>query len=145
MIRHNNRHQVSINLELPYLKPLPIQRAIDFTEVAIRVTTCSTILVKTVMYSVPSRLIGQKLKIHIYDNRLSCYLGADHVLDLPRIRKTDDNQKVRCINYRHIINSLVRKPGAFRSSILRDDILPNNTYRTSVKNEGIWDIGIKIC
>ena len=139
VMRHNNRHQVSVNLELPYLKPLPIQRAIDFTEVMVRVTTSSTILVKKVMYSVPSRLIGQKLKIHMYDDHLSCYLGADHVLDLSRIRITDNQQKARCINYRHIINSLVRKPGAFRCSILRDDILPNNTYKR------IWELLTKQC
>ena len=137
--RHNNRHQVGINLELPYLKALPLQRAIDFTEVLVRVTTSSTIFVKKVMYSVPSKLIGQKLKIHIYDDHLSCYLGVDHVLDLSRIRVTGTHQKARCINYRHIINSLVRKPGAFRSSILRDDILPNEIYKN------IWEFLTKQC
>lgn len=79
----------------------------------------------------PSRLIGHQLKVHIYDNHLSCYLGRDHVLNLPRIRidKNNKYQKARCINYRHLINSLVKKPGAFRGSILRDDILPNKIYK----------------
>ena len=84
------------------------------------------------MYSVPSRLIGHQLRVRIYDERLSCYLNADHVLDLDRVRITKDMakaEKVRCINYRHLIHSLARKPGAFRYSVLRDEILPNDTYR----------------
>jgi len=139
--RHNHRHQVGINIELPHLKPLPLQRAIDFTEKTARVTTSSTISVQKVMYSVPSKLIGKLLKIHIYDDRLSCHLGADHVLDLPRIRVKDKDKKqiVRCINYRHIITSLACKPGAFASSILRDDILPNETYKN------IWKLLTKQC
>ena len=137
--KHNNRHQVGIGIELPYLQALPKRRAIDFTEIVSRVTTSSTISVKNVMYSVPSRLIGRQLKIHIYDDLLSCYLGADHVLDLPRIRLADKKQHARCINYRHIINSLSRKPGAFSSSILRDDILPNVTYKN------IWAAISKQC
>ena len=131
--KHNNRHAAQLYIERPHLKPLPSRRAIDFTETVSRVTTSSTISVKKVLYSVPSRLIGYQLKVHIYDSRLECYLGSDHVLSLPRIRgdKCNDEkwQRARCINYRHLINSLVKKPGAFRYSILRDDILPNKTYR----------------
>ena len=127
--RHNHRHQPQLYLERPHLKKLPAQRTIDFSEATARVTTSSTISVKKVMYSVPSRLIGHQLKIHIYDDQLSCYLGSDHVLDLPRVREGDKRIPARCINYRHLINSLVRKPGAFRYSILRDDMLPTATYK----------------
>ena len=127
--RHNHRHQPQLYLERPHLKKLPAQRTIDFSEATARVTTSSTISVKKVMYSVPSRLIGYQLKIHIYDDQLSCYLGSDHVLDLPRVRGGDKRIPARCINYRHLINSLVRKPGAFRYSILRDDMLPTATYK----------------
>lgn len=114
---------------------------IDFTEATARVTTSSTISVKKIMYSVPSRLIGHQLKIHIYDDKLSCYLGSDHVLNLPRIRTDSNNKKqiVRCIDYRHLIKSLVTKPGAFRCSILRDDMLPTTTYRN------IWKLIDKHC
>lgn len=66
---------------------------------------------------------------------------ADKVVDLPRLRVTvtDNQKKARCIDYRHVINSLVRKPGAFRSSILRDDILPNKLYKD------IWEQLSKQC
>lgn len=129
--KHNKRHEAQLYIERPHLQALPDRRTIDFTETIARVATSSTISVKKVMYSVPSRLIGHQLKIHIYDSHLSCYLGADHVLKLPRIRNEQDGKstRARCINYRHLINSLVKKPGAFRGSILRDDILPNQIYR----------------
>jgi len=132
--RYNRTHHEQIALEREVLKDLPQFRTVDFTETVVRVTTSSIISVKKVMYSVPSKLIGHQLRVRIYDERLSCYLNADHVLDLARVRITkemakDKGAKVRCINYRHLIHSLVRKPGAFRYSVLRDEILPNDTYR----------------
>jgi hypothetical protein len=139
--KHNNRHQPQLYIERPYLKELPVQRTIDFSEATARVTTSSTISVKKVMYSVPSRLIGYQLKIHIYDGHLSCYLGNDHVLNLPRVRVDNNNkqEKARCINYRHLINSLVQKPGAFRGSMLRDDMLPTPIYKK------IWELIDQYC
>ena len=38
------------------------------------------------LYSVPSRLIGQRLSIHLFDDRLDGYLGADRVVERPRVR-----------------------------------------------------------
>ena len=130
---------MAFNLERPHFKALPIQRAIDFSLATARVTTSSTIAVKKVMYSVPSRLIGYQLNIHVYDDYLSCYQGANHILDLPRLRVSNKSKTVRCINYRHIISSLSRKPGAFRYSILRDDILPTPTYKN------IWKLFDQHC
>ena len=130
--RYNITHHEQIGIERAVLKALPKFRTVDFTEVIVRVTTSSTISVKKIVYSVPSKLIGHRLRVRVYDERLSCYLNADHVLDLARIRLTKDiakDAKIRCINYRHLIHSLVRKPGAFRYSVLKDDILPNDTYK----------------
>lgn len=134
--KHNNRHEAQLNIERPHLQLLPKKRTIDFTEISARVTTSSTISVQKVMYTVPSRLIGHQLKIHIYDSHLACYLGADHVLNLAKVRvdKNKKWQRSRCINYRHLVNALIKKPGAFRGSILRDDILPNETYKN------IWNL-----
>lgn len=130
--RHNHRHQPRLHIERAHLKPLPSKRSIDYTDTTARVTSSSTISVKKIIYSVPSRLIGHQLSIHIHDDRLSCYLGGDNVLNLPRIRssKIKKDGVSRCINYRHLIHSLAKKPGAFRSSILRDDMLPSETYKS---------------
>ncbi|MCK5228935.1 MAG: IS21 family transposase, partial [Desulfobulbaceae bacterium] len=60
---------------------------------------------------------------------LSIFLGATHTVTLPRTFATDNNHRARQINYRHVIGSLARKPQAFRYSQLRDDLLPNDTYK----------------
>lgn len=136
--RYNRSHQTRLEEERSHLKELPQRRTIDFTQTTCRVTTSSTITVHKVLYTVPPRLIGYQLRIHIYDDRLSCYLGKDHVLDLPHVRGKA-SQKARCINYRHLIGSLSRKPQAFRYSILRDDLLPSPIYRQ------IWQHLDKLC
>lgn len=126
--RHNQRHQKLIEQEQRHLRPLPAFRTCDFKEVISQVTTSSTIVVQKVIYSVPSRLIGQQLRIHVYENRLSCYIGNDHVLDLPRLR-TQQGKGLKRIDYRHLIGSLSRKPQAFRYSVLRQDLLPTPVYQ----------------
>ncbi|MEI6188312.1 MAG: IS21 family transposase, partial [Alphaproteobacteria bacterium] len=80
--KHNQRHKKLINLEKEHLQTLPAHRTIDFDEITARVSTTSTMIVKKVMYSVPSRLIGNRLRVHIYDDRLICYLGGEKTLEL---------------------------------------------------------------
>jgi hypothetical protein len=126
--RHNKRHISLIEEEKLCLQPLPLHRACDFEEIIARVTTSSTIIVRGVIYSVPSRLIGQRLRVHLYDGRLSCYMGSDHVLDLSRVLSKKGEQK-KAIDYRHVIHSLARKPQAFRYSVLRDELLPTPVYK----------------
>lgn len=136
--RHNRRHQKQIDEEKPLLKDLPKHRTIDFEETTARVTTSSTIIVKNVVYSVPSRLIGQRLGIHLYHDYLSCYLGSELTFKLPRLQ-TMPGKRRYCINYRHLIDSLSRKPQAFRYSVLRDELLPSPVYQQ------IWQSLDRLC
>ncbi|MDH3326306.1 MAG: IS21 family transposase [Gammaproteobacteria bacterium] len=124
----NGRKQDKIEIERQYLQPLPLQRTADYTEQVVRVSTSSTIQVKRVLYTVPSRLIGESLRAHIYDNRLDLYLGATHTVRLPRTFASDHKHRARQVDYRHVIASLERKPQAFRYPQIRDDLLPNETY-----------------
>ena len=125
----NARKRDKVEVERQYLQALPLQRTIDYTELIVRVSTSSTIMVKRVLYTVPSRLIGESLRVHIYDNRLDLYLGATHTITLTRIFTSSNNHRARQVDYRHLIASLERKPQAFRYSQLRDDLLPNDTYK----------------
>ncbi|AIK95709.1 IS21 family transposase [Candidatus Odyssella acanthamoebae] len=136
--RHNRYHQKQIDEEKTRLKPLPHYRTIDYEETTARVTTSSTIFVKNVVYSVPSRLIGQRLRIHLYLDHLVCYLGSELTLELPRLQ-TISGKRQYCINYRHLINSLSCKPQAFRYSMLRDEVLPSPVYRQ------IWQLLDHLC
>jgi len=128
--RHNRSNAKTVDLERQHLQPLPVNKTCDYTEVCVRVTTSSTISVRRVTYSVPSRLIGEHLRIHLYDDRLECYLTTTHVLTLSRVYPVGKTERARNIDYRHVIDSLVKKPQAFRFSVLRNDLLPNDTYRS---------------
>ena len=88
-----------------------------------------TIQVRCSLYSVPSRLIGATLQVHLYHDRLRCYQGGSYVAELTRVYGERPKRRARNIDYRHIIDSLVKKPMAFFHSQLRDDFLPNDEYR----------------
>lgn len=94
-----------------------------------RVTTSSPISVRLVVYSVPARLIGERLKVHLYDDRLVCLLGTTEGLTLPRVYPPAGKRRARRIDYRHLAESLARKPMAFYRAQFRDDVLPSEAYR----------------
>jgi transposase InsO family protein len=126
--RFNRRCTEALSIERARLQALPARRTTDYSEQVVAVTTSSTIEVKRVLYSVPARLIGERLRLHIFDDRIEGYLGAARAVTLTRVYSLK-HERARCIDYRHLIDALVRKPQAFRYSQLRDDLLPNATYR----------------
>lgn len=127
--RFNRRCREALEVERAQLGELPPRRTTDFTEQVVPVTTSSTIEVKRVLYTVPSRLIGERLRLHIFDERIEGYIGSVRALTLPRVYAVSHERRARCVDYRHVIASLARKPQAFRYSQLRDELLPNATYR----------------
>jgi hypothetical protein len=114
--------------EQQYLLPLPQRRTHDYLEHYVRVTSSSTINIRRTTYSVPSRLIGEKLRVHLYDDNLKIYSGHIHLLTLKRVY-VGKNRNGRLIDYQHVIHSLIRKPGAFRYSKIRDNLLPSEDYK----------------
>ena len=127
--QHNQQFSKYIEAERSVLQPLPATKAVDYTEIVAVVSCTSTIDVQRVTYSVPSRLIGERLHVRLYNDKLECYLGGTHAITLVRGCKLANKQRSQKIDYRHIIESLVKKPGAFRGSKLRNAILPNEDYR----------------
>jgi len=126
--QHNRRNAKAVNIDKEALQLLPSYKAVDYTELSASVTSSSTIDVRRVTYTVPSRLQGETLKIHLYQDRLICYLGSIHIITLKRIH-TIGTKRGRHVDYRHVIKSLVRKPQAFRYSRIRNDLLPNQAYK----------------
>lgn len=127
--RMNTRVGERLDQERPSLTELPARRFADYTEVVTTVTTTSTICVRKVTYSVPSRLIGESLRLHLHHDHLKGYVGSRCVVQLAR-KYASKGCRVRSINYRHVIHSLVTKPRAFRFCQYREDLLPNAHYRT---------------
>jgi transposase InsO family protein len=126
--RFNRRCSDALAIEREKLQALPVRRTLDYSEQVVSVTTTSTIEVKRVLYSVPARLIGERLRLHIFDDRIEGFLGATRAVTLPRVYAVN-HERARSIDYRHLIAALVRKPQAFRYSQLREELLPNATYR----------------
>ena len=107
------------------LRPLPAV-PLDFTrELTVRVSRFSLIRVLNNHYSVPSRLIGASVKVRVRSETLELHHGTAHVLTLPRL--IGRNQ--RRIDYRHLIWSLVRKPGAFANYCYREELFPTTVFR----------------
>ena len=127
--QHNRPFAKLIEAERASLRPLPATKAADYTEIVAVVSCTSTIDIRRVTYSVPSRLIGERLHVRLYNDKLECYLGRAHVITLLRAPKPARGKRDHKIDYRHIIESLVKKPGAFRGSRLRNAILPNENYQ----------------
>jgi len=91
----------------------------------IRVHSSSTIQVKRNTYSVPSRLMGHKVDVVIDADFIEVWYGGLEVQRMPRIVGAGKH----AINYRHVIDSLVRKPGAFENYQYREDMFPTSHFR----------------
>lgn len=127
--RHNRNCQKKITIEREFLNSLPKHRAAVYSEYRRVVSSSSTIDLRRCTYSVPSRLRGSTLLVRLYDERLECYLGNTLALTLRRVYAKSPALRTRLIDYHHVIDSLMKKPRAFRSCRYRDDLLPDDNYR----------------
>ena len=93
------------------------------------VTSAGGFTLRRVFYTVPSRLIGHRLRVRIFDVRLGCFLGATPVARLRRGRPVSDTKGGHVVDYRHIIHALRRKPMALANVVYRDQLFPCPAYR----------------
>ena len=122
---HNAEHADTIEAERAMLQPLPSSRLPDYSEFTTTVRSWSTIRICGRTYSVPSRLKEHEVVVRRYPDHLDVRFNDKSVLELPRLR---GGQDVR-IDYRHVIWSLVRKPGAFARYKYREELFPSLTFR----------------
>ena len=131
--RRNRQRAAAVEAERVHLKPLPQRRTTDFTEIVVPVTRTGGFLVKSIFYSAPSQLVGQRLRVHLYDDHIEAFLGSTLVVSHPRARGRGDGHRVHVINYHHVIHALRRKPQALWSSIYRDSLFPRTEYAQAWK------------
>jgi hypothetical protein len=129
VMKRNRRNAGAFRIEREQLGDLPVRRTTDFVEEDGLVTRCGTFTVAGILYSAPSRLIGHRLKVRLYSDRLDCYLGGALVLKLARGKRSPINGRGRMIDYRHFIEELKRKPQAFKGLLFRDALFPREAYR----------------
>lgn len=126
----NRQCQIKYEEEKSHLQPLPKYRVPDYEILTAKVSSHSTIEVRCILYTVPSRLIRQPLELHLYHDHIVGFLGRHQVFELPRIRVSDkDKRRGRCINYKHVIEGLRHKPQAFLFCIWQQDLLPTPQFR----------------
>jgi hypothetical protein len=113
--------------ELEVLKRLPEKRMEDFQIFTVKVTCHSTINVKRNTYSVASRLIGEKVQVKLFADHLEVSYGQRQLEKIPRVKGRYQSR----IEYRHIIDWLVRKPGAFENYKYHEDLFPSSRFRVA--------------
>ncbi len=107
------------------LRRLPERRLESCTRLEVTVSSASTIRVRNNTYSVESRLIGESLQVQLFADHLDLYYAQKRVDTLPRLR----GKCRRLINYRHVIDQLQRKPGAFENYRYREEMFPGSCFR----------------
>ncbi|HKA58547.1 MAG TPA: IS21 family transposase [Gemmatimonadales bacterium] len=127
--RRNANNRKRIELERTKLGDLPRRRTTDFEEKVIPVTSSGGFILRRVFYTVPSRLIGHRLRVRIFDDRLECFLGTTPVVTLTRGHPASENKGGHVVDYHHVIHALRRKPMALLNLVYRDRLFPRPAYK----------------
>lgn len=118
-----------VKVEMQYLRALPDRRLESSKRVQVRVDSGSVIYVDRNVYSVHSRLIGEQVEARLSAETVEVWYAGQQVEQLPRLRGRGKHR----VDYRHIIDWLVRKPGAFTNYRYREELFPTSRFRMT------WD------
>jgi transposase len=111
--------------ELTQLQALPGWRLESVVRLEVKVGQGSTIRVQHNTYSVPARLIGERVEARVGLERVEVWYAEQLQLTLPRLRGQDKHH----IDYRHVIDWLERKPGALARYCYLADLFPTSRFR----------------
>jgi len=111
--------------ELEVMPKLNVSRLAEYLEYRCRVMSWGTITVDRRIYSVPGRLIGEKVEVRRYEEHIEVYYNGVYQMTAEWIPRDQGHY----INYRHLISWLVRKPGAFRNYRFKNDLFPSEEFR----------------
>jgi hypothetical protein len=123
LISANSNRTDKVKEELSVMRELPEIRLPEYMEEEKFVSSFGTIRVKKVAYSVPSRLKNSRVRVRIYEDKIMVFSGMNHLLTLGR-----KNGSGCSIDYRHVIKTLRRKPGAFANCQYRDQLFPQESF-----------------
>ena len=134
MDRRNHPRRDALAEELALMKPLCAAPLAINSQVRVRVSRGSLIRVQRKVYSVPTSLIGHRVTVRIHEWHLDVYYQSKRVETLPRLVGASQHH----VNYRHVIDSLLRKPGGFRDYRYRDDLFPSLAFRRAWEQLNRW-------
>jgi ribosomal protein S21 len=125
--RRNEGRGERVSEELKMLRPLPERRLESYSRQSQRVSRNSTIVIRHNYYSVPSQLIRERVDVRIYGGYLEVWHAGQLVERMERLR----GKGKATINYRHVIHSLVKKPGAFARYRFQSSLYPREIFRVA--------------
>jgi hypothetical protein len=123
--RLNSGRQDRYLEEVSKLQPLPEHRLDTVRRERVRVSPGSLVTVHRNYYSVHSRLIGEMVEARVLPDTVEIWYADRKMEELPRLRGRGKHR----VDYRHIIDWLVRKPGAFENYRYRSDLFPTSWFR----------------
>lgn len=126
VVRKANKARGSrVQGDIEAMRELSATKLPEFHEEPVTVSEWSTVRVKCCAYSVPSRLIGERVRVRVYEDRIEVRYGEKLELACERLRGDNRHR----IDYRHVIWSLVQKPGGFARYVYRDEMFPALVFR----------------
>jgi len=129
MEKRNALRSKRLEQERAVMQPLTVKPWPEMRELRPRVNRAGLIRVQNNGYSVPSGLKGKQVTVRVYEWKIEVWYANQCVETLPRLTGI----KKYHVNYRHIIDTLLRKPGGFRNYRYRDDLFPSSVFRQA------WD------
>lgn len=130
MDKRNTLRSEKLAEELAVMKPLTVEPWPEMRELRPRVNRAGIIRVQNNGYSVPSGLKGKRVTVRVYEWKIEVWYANQCVETLPKLTGI----KKYHINYRHVIDTLLRKPGGFRNYRYRDDLFPSSVFRRAWEN-----------
>jgi hypothetical protein len=134
MEKRNSLRSERLTEELAVMKSLPASELVTYTERRLKVGPSSLVRVLKNCYSVPTSLIGRQITVRIGVWTIELYYGGQFIEQMPRLI----GQKNHQINYRHIIESLLRKPGGFRDYRYREALFPRQIFKRAWEQLNLW-------
>jgi hypothetical protein len=134
MRKRNKGRQERLAEEIAVMRPLKETPLANSVRRKVRVSSGSLIRVLKKSYSVPTSLIGKEVTVYIHEWSLDVYYAGQLVDTLPRLI----GQKSHHVNYRHLIDTLLRKPGGFRRYRFREDLFPQRIFRQAWEQLAQW-------
>ena len=125
LARLNAGRKARLAEEIAVMKELPERRLESCKRERVKVDSGSLIYTDRNVYSVPSRLIGEQVEVRLYMERVEIWYGQKKVEEMPRLRGRSRHR----VDYRHIIDWLVRKPGALENYRYREELFPTSRFR----------------
>lgn len=135
MEKRNAGRQARLAEEVAVMKPVTATALATSREQRVRVSRSSLIQVLRHTYSVPTSLIGKEVTVYIEEWTIDLYYAGTWVERLPRLI---GEQQRHHINYRHVIDTLLRKPGGFRQYRFREDLFPRLIFRQAWEQLQQW-------